>query len=191
MTEFEWMIQPYDREEFVIHTDKNVNDIANFFDIVSEKMSDKVNPLTQVFNDISPYVVQILSVANKSGIRCYLKQPGRNNHDQTMPFLGVYFARFGLKERRDDGQPNVTAGGKLLGIDISQQTINFQLFQPDKEGSAPKILKVYKDNFKVVRGALRIPLIEENIEVIITCLQLATQLLKGEYMAECCGQHGL
>lgn len=181
MTELEWMIQPYERKNMVYNTDRNEDDVENFFRIVECRTRSNNNKLENIFNGVSPYVISMLMVAKKHGIKCYLKKPGRNNNDQTMPFLGVYFGKFGQEEHKGNGQPNIAAGGKILGIDISEETINFQLSQFDTEDSAPKILEDYKDKFNVIRGALRIRLTESNVEAINTCLSLTMQSLKKEF----------
>ncbi|MGR6831219.1 hypothetical protein [Aliivibrio wodanis] len=158
------LIQPYRKEDLVFNTNKTDKERDKF--IEQEFHSE----LSDVFHNIQTNLFSVLNLANEKGIDAYLKLYGLVNSKETSintgEFIGLYFAQLNKNRHTVSGSPNVARGGKLLGIDLSKNTINFQLFAYDSNAKIHTALQDSSKEFPQERGALRIKLIAKNVDII-------------------------
>lgn len=158
------LLPPYDSEDVLFNEHKDTQDRDNFF------RNADLQGLTPIFQAIQVNMNNMCQAAYNKSIDCYLKLHGFKSVDvkeKSGEFIGVYLGILSPnKSFKTDGKPNTLAGGKLMGIDISKNTINFQLFAYDSEDKVHSVLRGTSGSFPMIDGSQRIPLEMKNIQVI-------------------------
>lgn len=152
MTKLIELIYPYAISEILYHTDKSIKDRDDFFSNADSKK------LGGVFSEIKSNFNYLCGVAHANQIKCYLKKYGRNSgtiDPNSGGFTGIYFSLFYDTLYKKNGSPNVAGGGKLFGIDINEETMNFQLFHYDSDETLDPLLNKVVIVGDQTRGALR------------------------------------
>ena len=111
------LIHPYTIDDVIYNTDKTPNDCSIFFEEANTK------GFGDFFSQIKTNFNKACAIAQKKGLKCYLKvdpKAREDNHPELGGFIGVYFSKFNNVLYTPDGAPNVAAEGKLFGVDIKK-----------------------------------------------------------------------
>lgn len=176
MTQLIDLITPYDLEKVIFNKNKTTCERDNFFKNANSK------GLNHVFQGIQQNINGVFDAAYQKNLNCFLKLHGfnsKNVDENTGEFIGLYLGVLGDNSYRTDRKPNVQKGGKLMGIDLSKGTINFQLFSYDSNRVLHPRLQSLSGTFPIENGSQRIKLTTQNIQAINDRLFILQSFLKA------------